>query len=447
MPSIAKSSAADVVVVGGGPAGSTVATFLAQAGHTVVLLEKSRFPRYQIGESTLPGMLPTLREMGVYEKVASHGFVTKPGVTWVWGKHREPWSVYFEEFGDDAHSFQVIRSEFDEILLRHAESCGVKVWEGHEVIELRRDEQGRATGVVYRDPSGTRRELGARYVAVASGLRDLRLDQANPRLYDDLLNNIALWAYWRGCGSLEAPATGNILTATAPEGWAWYIPLHDGTTSVGAVVHRDVVRAEPGKGKVAVERIYRRALDGVGEFGRLMDGAEQVSEIRSIRDWSYRRKRFWGPGYVLVGDAAGFVDPLLSTGVFLAVTGGQRAAKALDFLLRQGPDYERRTFDWYEEAYRATIADITAFVHYMYDAERTQDTYFWHAHRQVEAVDSMTARKAFVHLISGGAATEKYSGYDKFYRLMYEGLEDTEGESAEPGILPGADGSEPSAAG
>ncbi len=414
---------ADVIVIGGGPAGSTAATFLAKAGRSVIVLEKEKFPRYHIGESTLPGAMPVLREMGVYDKVAAAGFIVKPGVTWLWGRNPETWPTFFSELGGDPTAFQVVRSEFDDILLRHAEECGAVVKEEHAVTGPLLDDDGRCAGVNYTGPSGSG-QLRAKFVLVAAGQNIVRMEADNEREYDPQLSNVAVWSYWKGGESLEGAERGNIITAAMKHGWVWYIPLSDGTHSVGVVAHKDSLRTAGG-GKEYLAKFYQEGVAACGPVASRLTRATQISELKTQRDWSYVSKKFWGPGYVLAGDAAGFVDPLLSTGVFLAVTGGRLSARALDMCLKHEdePHVQTRTLSFYETSYRKILDDVFAFIHYMYDASAYEDSYFWHAQRRVGIMKELNAREAFIYLTSGEAGRDYVkSSEDKFFLTMFEKL-------------------------
>ncbi|PTL78103.1 tryptophan halogenase [Vitiosangium sp. GDMCC 1.1324] len=386
----------DVVVVGGGPGGSTVGGLLARRGYRVLLIEREKFPRYHIGESLVPGIMPVLKELGLYEKALQQGFTRKYGVTLLWGRHREPWSVYFGEAGPFAYTFQVCRSEFDSMLLKHARALGATVLEETKVSEFL-FEDGRCVGVRYAASGGEPpREARARFVIDASGQSHLLGRALDLIEWDEDLKNLAVWTYFSGARLYEGRDAGNILVENLPDGWLWLIPLHDGTQSVGWVTPHENARAHEGRlGQLLLDRIEQSV-----EARRMLAPAQRVAAFHSMRDWSYRCRRFHGPGFLLVGDAAGFVDPLFSTGVFLAMNGGSLAATVLDHLLRHPKDEERMR-QRYEAIYRQFLDVVFSFVHYFYDASKDKEVYWAHAQELVDPLRQMSARQDFIHLISG----------------------------------------------
>src|SRR5215213_9200990 len=231
------SDAVDVVVIGGGPGGSTTATMLARKGWHVLLMERERFPREHIGESLLPASMPILEELGVLDTVRREGFVPKWGATMVWGREPEPWSWYFRETNDRyPHAFQVWRPRFDQILLENARRAGVDVREGctvHDVLF----EDGRARGVRYVGEDGEH-VLPARMVVDASGQGALIGRRLALRRWDPAFQNLAVFGYFAGARRLAPPDDGNIFIESYADGWFWNIPLHTGLMSVGAVVDR-----------------------------------------------------------------------------------------------------------------------------------------------------------------------------------------------------------------
>ncbi len=414
-------SSAQVIVIGGGPAGSSAAGFLAQTGVRVLLFERDHFPRYHVGESLLSATMPILDALGVSGAVERAGFVRKPGGTFVWGSRSEPWSFLFrDDPGGRAHAFHVVRSEFDEILLRHAAALGVDVREGHRVVEVARRE-GDRVAVVAIDASGRRIEEEADYAVDASGQRALlgrrdRLRQLNP-----FFRNLAVFAYFRSAERLAGALEGNILSAAFGDGWFWFIPLHDGTTSVGAVVDAQRFAAESAGDPAA---LYRRLIGDCAPVRERLRAAEMVSAVRVIRDYSYSSRRFHGPGYVLVGDAACFIDPVFSTGVHLACLSGYLAAEALGAILQGGapaPSLER-----FESRYRAAYERYLHFLHFFYDHHSDPQSYFWRARKILNPEVPLDTRAAFVRLMSGGADVSEGDIADKLaarHARMQEAIE------------------------
>src|SRR5712691_1856115 len=241
----------DVIVVGGGPAGSTVSTLVAMAGHRVLLLEKEKFPRYQIGESLLPVTVHGIcRLLGVYEELEKAAFVLKRGGTFRWGKNPEPWTFSFavsDAFsGPTSVAWQVERMKFDKILLDNAKAKGVEVRENCSVADVLED-SGRVCGVLFSGSDGIRREARGKFVIDASGNRSrIQSRIGGDRHYSEFFKNIAIFGYFEGGKRLPAPNSGNILCAAFNSGWIWYIPLSETLTSVGAVVRREALELVQG---------------------------------------------------------------------------------------------------------------------------------------------------------------------------------------------------------
>src|SRR5213082_1925438 len=229
------SSTPEVVVIGGGPAGSVASTVLADAGHRVVVLERERFPRYHVGESLLSATLPILDAIGATPAIERHGFLRKPGGTFLWGRQAEPWSFWFrEDPGGRPHAFHVLRSEFDQLLVENARTRGADVLEAHTVTAV---ETGGPTPVVSVERAGGMRlTLTPRFVIDASGQTALIGRAERLRRFDEFFKNLAIFGYFRGAERLPGELANHILSAAFADGWFWYIPLHDGTMSVGAVV-------------------------------------------------------------------------------------------------------------------------------------------------------------------------------------------------------------------
>ncbi|WP_410648410.1 tryptophan 7-halogenase [Amycolatopsis sp. cmx-4-54] len=399
----------DVVVVGGGPCGSTVSTLVAMQGHRVLLLEKEQFPRYQIGESLLPATVHGICSLlGVTEELEQAGFVVKRGGAFRWGRNPEPWTFSFSvssKFATEGSTaYQVERSKFDQILLENARRKGVDVREQASVVDVLEDGD-RVNGVLYADEDGVRREIRARYVVDASGNKSrIHGRVGGKRHYSEFFRNIALFGYFTGGKRLPAPNAGNILAAAFESGWFWYIPLSDELTSVGAVLMPEALeRAKGDREKALLDLIEECPLIAsfLADAKRVTEG--QYGEIRVRKDYSYIQEKFWRPGLVLAGDAACFIDPVFSSGVHLATYSGLLAARSLNTALR-GEVGETICFEEFESRYRGEYARFHDFLVGFYDMHQDEDSYFWKAKKVTNNVASDL--EAFVELVAGGASHE-----------------------------------------
>jgi halogenation protein CepH len=385
----------DVIVIGGGPAGSTAAGFLAQTGVRVLLLEKDHFPRYHIGESLLSATLPILDALGVTPAIEAAGFIRKPGGTFVWGNQREPWSFFFrEDPGGRPHAYHVVRSEFDHILLRHAAALGVDVREGQRVHEVGYDGRVRVTAF---DEHGAALEAQAAYVIDASGQQAVLGRREGLRQFNPFFKNLAIFGYYEDAQRLDGTVAGNILSAAFTDGWFWFIPLHDGTTSVGAVVD---ARRYAGEAANGVAELYQCLIAACAPIAERVRSARLVSAIRVIRDYSYCSTRFYGPGYLLAGDAACFIDPVFSTGVHLACLSAYLAAQTVGAILQGAPESAAQR--QYDSQYRAAFERYLDFLYFFYDHHSDPDSYFWTARKILNPEITLDTRTAFVRLMSGG---------------------------------------------
>jgi flavin-dependent dehydrogenase len=344
---------AEILVVGGGPAASTLATTLAKRGRDVLVLERDDFPRFHIGESLLPASLAVLEEMGVLPEVEAR-FIRKYGAVFIDGETGTECRFSFADALKTRHhyAFQVPRDEFDDVLLRHAARSGAEVVQGVDVSRML-FEDGHAVGVVASERGGAPREIRAKVVIDATGRDALRAHETRdqhklPHLEDTL----AVFAQFRGVPRAEGELGGDIRIILTPRCWFWLSPFNDGRTSVGATLHAPEVRKERGRG--AAEATFNMLRDAFEPARRLIAPAEPVFPIRAIADYSYRVRELSGDGWLAVGDASGFIDPLFSTGIHLAIKGARVACDHVERALAAGDTRNARWVEYVKQQRRAT---------------------------------------------------------------------------------------------
>jgi halogenation protein CepH len=394
----------DVIVAGGGPAGSTAAGYLSQMGYSVLVLEKARFPRHQIGESLLPSMMPILDDLGLAETIAAQNFPKKTGGTFIWGKSKEPWSVLFSTnpFLPHSHAYHVDRAKFDQLLLNNSERLGAEVHEG-EGVDTPIIEDGRVVGVTTKTDDGGHHTYRAKMVIDASGRASVIGRQVTKRTFDPKMKQVAFWAYYDDVvGPEDESISGHVIVESHRRGWAWYIPIESddlGEVSVGVISGQEFKDEYSAMGP---EAFFESCLEDMPMMQKMLGKkARRVCDVDTITDWAYTCDRMAGEGFMLAGDAACFLDPLLSTGVSMAMLAGYSAAVTVNTIFKV-PEMESDALAFYDSNYQRMWDMTRDFLHYFYAGNATAypEDIFWRARGQLKLGDNVGARQAFCFLVN-----------------------------------------------
>lgn len=357
----------DAIVIGGGPAGSSSAAILAENGHRVLILEREKFPRYHIGESLIPFTFHPLERLGVIPKMRQSHFVKKYSVRFVSqdGTSSDPF-YFFKRYDREtvAQSWQVLRAEFDQMLLDNARERGAEVLEETRVTELLRDDSGRVIGVRAAGPDEEPRDYLAKITLDCTGKEAFTMHRNGWRVRDPFLNKVAVWTYYKGSRRAEGIDEGQTVVAfIRDKGWFWHIPLHDDRVSVGVVADGKYLSRD---GVKDPEKIFQREIEENQWIRDCLAEGRPDSPYRITSEYSYHSRHCGSEGLLLVGDAFAFLDPVFSSGVMLALKTGVLAGEEVSRALNEG-DLGAKQFEGYARSIRQGIENMRKLVYAFYD--------------------------------------------------------------------------------
>jgi flavin-dependent dehydrogenase len=352
----------DVLVVGGGPAGSTVATILAQHGLHVAVFEREHFPRFHIGESLLPANVPLFERLGCHAAIRQAGFLIKPGASFYdehEGRGVNTFTFQPTPF-QPAFAYNVVRASFDDVLLRHAAHSGATVYRQHTVRQPRVESD--KVVVQVHTPHGAQHEVQAQLLVDASGRSALLGSSLGQREPLPDLGKVAIFAHFQGTDRDQTVPDGNIRIHIVRDGWIWWIPFADGTDSIGCVLHARIMKDRGG----TIDRLFEDVLATSPCLTQGLVGAQRITPVHTAANFSYRIVPTIGDRYLAVGDATGFVDPIFSAGVFIAMRSAELAAEAILHAFR-AHDFSARRFYPYATRIRRGVAPFLALVKRFYE--------------------------------------------------------------------------------
>jgi flavin-dependent dehydrogenase len=351
----------DVAVVGGGPAGATAAALLARAGLAVVCFERERFPRFHVGESLLPATMPLFERLGVRQRVEAAGFQRKNGAVFAQETDGRQVTLNFRRGPTwEDHAYNVPRADFDRILLDHATKEGALVREGAEVRDLVL--RGDGVRLTVRVGDGAAEDVEAAFLVDASGRDALVASRVGRRVPLPDLGKAALFAHYRGARRWTGRMEGHLQAYLFEHGWFWWIPFTDDLTSVGVVLHRRALKDRRG----SLDELFGEMVAASPTVSSGLAGATRVTTVHRVANFSYRTEPAIGDRFVAIGDAVVFVDPVFSTGVYVAMQSAELAAEVIVHAFRDG-EFRAARFDAYRRRVAAGTALFFEFIERYYD--------------------------------------------------------------------------------
>jgi len=339
----------DCVVVGAGPGGAATASTVAQQGHSTLLIERDPMPRFHVGESLMPEVYWPLEKLGLVERVKEAGFQTKNSVQFVTGGGKESEPFFFKEHDERECSitWQVERAEFDKMLYDRAQELGADCYDRTRLLDVTFDADQRVSGVRLRDPDGEEKSVRCRVLVDATGQQSFLANKWQLKEVNPELKKAAIWGYFKNAARDPGENAGAtiILQTEAKDSWFWFIPQSRGITSIGCVGDIDYLL----KGRGKPEEVFYQELEKCPGLKPRLQQAERVGSVRTIKEFSYWTKQHAGDGWVLVGDAFGFIDPVYSSGVYFALEMGVRAGEAIAEGLSGNDLSERQLGRWTAE--------------------------------------------------------------------------------------------------
>nr|ANY27070.1 flavin dependent-halogenase [Aspergillus carbonarius] len=355
---------ATVLVIGGGPGGSYSASALAREGIDTVVLEADVFPRYHIGESLVASIRPFLKFIDLDDTFVNYGFVRKNGAAFKLNNQKEAYTDFILEAGADTFAWNVVRSESDDLMFKHAAKSGAQTFDGVRVtsIEFTDDDDdddnntNRPVSASWKAKDGRTGSIEFDYLVDASGRAGITSTKyLKNRTFNNYLKNVASWGYWEGATpyGMGTPVEGQPFFEALQDGsgWVWFIPLHNNTTSIGIVMNQELSTQKKKLSTTTSSRaFYLESLAGARGISRLLDPttATLTSDIKHASDWSYNASAYGSPYLRIVGDAGAFIDPYFSSGVHLAVSGGLSAAVSIAASIR-GDCPEEAAWKWHSQ--------------------------------------------------------------------------------------------------